>query len=103
MVMKITPSKIRYITKSSMALATIVLFAGCKVGPDYMKPDVTVPQEFREQSEVSYASDAASIADLPWWNLFEDQVLVDLIKKSLANNYDLKVAVARIEQQRALV
>jgi multidrug efflux system outer membrane protein len=43
---------------------------------------------------------AASLADLPWWKIFEDPVLQELVKTSLEGNYDLRVAVARTEQAR---
>lgn len=98
--MKTAPSKIRIIVTSSTVLASIVMFAGCTVGPDYKKPEVAIPHEFREQTG---ASNTASIADLPWWDTFQDKALQELISEALANNYDLKMAVSRIEQARALV
>jgi multidrug efflux system outer membrane protein len=70
-----------------------LLVAGCTVGPDYKKPDVPVPQEFRAQVETAEAN---SIADLPWWNVFNDQALQSLITEGLRNNNDIQVAVARI-------
>jgi multidrug efflux system outer membrane protein len=74
--------------------------AGCTVGPDYQKPDVPVPQEFRAQIGTTEAN---SIADLPWWNVFNDKALQGLISEGLANNNDLHVAAARIEQAREMV
>jgi len=74
--------------------------AGCAVGPEYRRPDVTPPKEFR--SSVAPA-EAGSLADLPWWQVFNDKALQGLITQALAGNYDLKVAVARIEQARAQV
>jgi multidrug efflux system outer membrane protein len=98
--MKTAPWMIRYIIKYSMAPAAILISMGCTVGPDYKKPQVTMPQEFRTQVR---SADASSIADMPWWHVFEDEELQGLIRKSLANNYDLKVAIARIEQARSVV
>jgi multidrug efflux system outer membrane protein len=73
---------------------------GCVVGPEYRRPEVTPPKDFR--SRVAPA-EAGSLADLPWWQVFNDKALQDLITQALAGNYDLKVAVARIEQARAQV
>jgi multidrug efflux system outer membrane protein len=80
----------------ALALPALVL-ADCTVGPDYKRPDVAVPAAFRAQIG---ASDATSIADLPWWSVFEDKALHDLIIVALHNNYDLQIAVARIKQAR---
>ncbi len=85
--------------KISAVFVPICLAAGCTVGPDYQRPETNVPLEFRGDS----TSDSASIADLPWWSVFQDETLQGLIGESLANNYDLQVAVARIEQARAIL
>lgn len=77
-----------------------MVMAGCTVGPEYSKPDVAVPSTFRAQIT---PAEAASFADLPWWSVFHDTVLQSLITEALANNYDLQIAVARIEQARAKV
>jgi len=71
-----------------------------EVGPDYKRPDVDPAEEFRFQLG---PSEAASLADLPWWGVFNDQVLQHLIAEALAKNYDLQLAVARIDQARSLV
>ena len=76
-------------------LALFLLLSGCAVGPNYKRPNVAAPAVFRGSSE---AAQQASFADLPWWEIFHDQALTDLIKASLANNYDLAAAVARVEQ-----
>ncbi|MBL9148686.1 MAG: efflux transporter outer membrane subunit [Phycisphaerae bacterium] len=79
-----------------LALA-VAAVSGCKVGPEYVRPSVDLPGEFRGAS-----ADPASIADLPWWDVFQDPVLHSLIREALDNNYDLRVAVSRIEQARAI-
>lgn len=71
-----------------------------EVGPDYRRPDVAPVGEFRFQLG---ASELASLADLPWWSVFKDQALQQLIAEALARNYDLQVAVARVDQARSLV
>lgn len=81
-------------------LAVAVTIAGCAVGPNYRRPDVTPPTEFRSQVA---PAEAGSLADLPWWQVFNDKALQGLITQALAGNYDLKVAVARVEQAREQV
>ncbi|HEY1270172.1 MAG TPA: efflux transporter outer membrane subunit [Candidatus Binatia bacterium] len=78
--------------------ATVALYA-CALGPNYKRPTVASPPGFRGQEG---AAQQASIADLPWWQVFNDPALAALIKDALANNYDLLVAVQRIEQARAV-
>jgi len=81
-------------------LAVAVSLGGCAVGPEYRRPDVAPPKDFRSQVA---PAEAGSLADLPWWQVFNDKALQGLITQALAGNYDLKVAVARIEQARAQV
>ena len=74
--------------------------AGCMVGPAYKRPEVTPAKEFRSQVG---PSEANSLADLPWWQVFNDTALQALIKEGLANSYDLQVTVARIDEANAQV
>jgi outer membrane protein, multidrug efflux system len=76
------------------------MVAGCAVGPAYEKPEMQVAPQFRAPQALSSAS---SLADLPWWEVFDDKQLQALINQALANNLDIKVAAARIEQARARV
>jgi outer membrane protein, multidrug efflux system len=71
-----------------------------EVGPDYKPPAMESVKEFRSQIE---PSEANSLADLPWWRVFDDKSLQELIAQALAHNYDLQTAAARVEQARALV
>jgi len=76
----------------------VVMIAGCaKVGPDYMRPAVPTPPAFRFVE----SQQAASLADIPWWQVFEDPVLQALIREAIANNLDLRAAAARVERFRA--
>lgn len=88
---------------SAPAVATVALAflaSGCPVGPNYQRPDIAAPESYR--GEVGPA-EAASLADLPWWQVFADPVLQGLIEQSLQNNYDLQAAVQSVEQARSLV
>lgn len=71
--------------------------AGCAVGPQYKRPDVAAPAKFRSQAEPPATH---SLADLPWWQVFNDKALRDLILQALSGNYDLQVAMSRITQAR---
>jgi multidrug efflux system outer membrane protein len=73
------------------------LFSGCAVGPDYKRPAVNTPETFRGETRAS----TNSFAELPWWQVFQDEQLQSLIREALTNNYDLRIAVSRMEQARA--
>jgi multidrug efflux system outer membrane protein len=80
------------------------LVAGCKVGPNYHRPVVQAPTAYRSVSENSQAqAQAASYADLPWWQVFQDPQLQELIRTALKQNYDLQIATERINEARAQV
>jgi outer membrane protein, multidrug efflux system len=84
--------------KISTAVLLSILLAGCNVGPKYNRPAVQPPADFYAERQ----SNASSQADAAWWELFKDPVLQGLIREALQNNYDLRVAFARVEQERAL-
>jgi multidrug efflux system outer membrane protein len=66
------------------------------MGPDYVRPPVPEPEDYREEFPPGEA-----IANVPWWEMFGDTVLVDLVDEALVNNRDLLTAVGRIEAARA--
>jgi multidrug efflux system outer membrane protein len=80
------------------------LVAGCKVGPNYNRPVVQPPTAYRDLSEnPQVQAQAASYADLPWWQVFQDPQLQELIRIALKQNYDLQIATERINEARAQV
>lgn len=83
----------------AIAAAALAL-SGCTVGPDYKRPQVAVPASFRAPEPLP-ESQAASLADLKWFEVFRDPQLQALIKAALAQNYDLRDAVARVDEARA--
>ena len=85
--------------KYLVAVLTLLLSA-CVVGPNYHRPDVPVPQSFRAPEPLAPAR-AESLADLKWFEVFKDDKLQDLIRTALAQNYDLRAAVANVEAARA--
>ena len=84
--------------KTSTVVLLSLLLTGCNVGPKYKRPDLQPPTDFYAEQQIA----ASSEADLAWWDLFKDPVLQGLIREALKNNYDLQVAFARVEQERAL-
>jgi outer membrane protein, multidrug efflux system len=91
--------------KISMSLCSIVCCAllGCTVGPKYHRPAVQTPSNFRDVAADSQQQQAASYADLPWWQVFQDPKLQELIRTALKQNYDLQLATERINAARAQV
>src|SRR5262250_183405 len=78
-------------------LPCMLILAGCAMGPNYQRVKVNSPAFFRGAEG---ATQQESYADLPWWEAFKDEQLRILIKTALANNYDLAIAVSRVEQSR---
>jgi multidrug efflux system outer membrane protein len=85
-------------------LFAITLAAGfltsCTVGPNYVRPTVQVPANFRAPEPLP-PPQASSLADLKWFEVFKDPQLQVLVRASLEGNYDLRDAVARVEEARA--
>ena len=86
------------------ALLAGLTLTGCTVGPNYHKPEVKVPSAYHGPNDTAQEqaqAQAASFADLPWWQVFQDSALQDLIRQALKQNYDLQTATERITQARA--
>jgi multidrug efflux system outer membrane protein len=79
-------------------LAAAFSTAACSFAPAYQRPAVA-PQEFR----FAKPDEVASVADLPWWEVFKDPTLQALIREALAANQDLALAAARVDEARAVV
>jgi len=89
----------RSLKNISFLVVTALLVCGCAVGPNFMRPWVNTPDNFRNAPT---SADPASFADLPWWQVFRDDRLQNLIQLALANNHDLRIAVSRVEQARQI-
>jgi multidrug efflux system outer membrane protein len=83
-------------------LAALVLEAGCMVGPKYKRPTVDVPQEYRTP-ESQQAAQASSLGNEGWWQVYQDPVLAQLIHTAIADNYDVRIAAARVLEAQAQV
>jgi len=71
----------------------VLLISGCLMGPDYRRPAVDTPRSYRYE-----VKDARETANTAWWKQFNDPVLEDLINRALANNKNVMIAAANIEQ-----
>ncbi len=87
---------------AGICCAVVVFFAGCAVGPDYKRPAVDTPSNFRRAaSDTNAASGPNTFADLGWWDAYDDPQLKDYIAEALTNNYDVKIAAARVLEAEA--
>jgi len=76
-------------------LLILVLLSGCAVGPNYRRPAVDVPTDYRAAMPVP-AAPASSLGNEKWWDVFQDPVLVELIHTALRQNYDARIAATRV-------
>jgi multidrug efflux system outer membrane protein len=87
------------LSRAVLALAIASLTAGCAaVGPNYERPTMPIPAQYRF---VEGAAQAQSLADSPWFQVFDDPALQTLVREALTNNLDVMLAVARVEEARA--
>ena len=89
-------------TKFTVALTSLLLLAlcACKVGPNYKRPDLNVPGDYRGLPPGPQPA-GEQFGDMKWWTVFQDEALQSLIKEALTNNYDIRIAASRILQARA--
>jgi outer membrane protein, multidrug efflux system len=92
-------SRLRTFRCLFILLPLMTVLPACLVGPNYNRPKVNAPPVFRGAEG---AAQQASMADLPWWEIFKDETLKGLVSTALVNNYDVRIAVTRIEQARQL-
>src|SRR2546430_6424987 len=88
--------------KEIFVVGFLLLLSGCAVGPNYKKPAVPVPPEYRGVPPGQVGkTEVGSFGDQKWWDAFQDEALRDLIRTALAQNYDERIAAERILQARA--
>jgi multidrug efflux system outer membrane protein len=80
------------------AVIASAALTGCTVGPNYARPALPTPPQFRFDEATAQAQ---SLADTPWFQVFDDPALQALIRLAVANNLDLRVAVAHVQEARA--
>src|SRR2546430_6181716 len=93
--------QLRMISKNWIAL--VIFLAGCTVGPKYKRPQVVVPDVYRGVAADADKTSPASLGDEKWWTVFQDEQLQALIRSALAENYDVRIAAARVLQAQAVL
>ena len=89
--------------RTSAAVLLLLTLSGCKLGPDYKRPVLDVPGQYRgvapnlDQQQLT----GQSFAEMKWPSVYQDIVLQGLVKEALTNNYNVRIAAANIEQARA--
>jgi multidrug efflux system outer membrane protein len=92
-----------HFARLGLLTGAIALLAGCNVGPKYMRPNYTAPPAYRGADDTSTAVTPSSLGDEQWAAVYREPELQDLIRKALANNYDVRIAAQRILEQQAQV
>jgi multidrug efflux system outer membrane protein len=87
----------RWLATTALVAVSAGAAAGCMVGPNYKRPPLVTPEEFRGADVMA----AASVAELKWAEVFQDEQLQTLLGVALEQNYDVRVAAARILQALA--
>jgi multidrug efflux system outer membrane protein len=85
------------LVRLTLTCTGVALLTGCMMGPNYSRPQMPTPPQYR----FAESAQAETLADAPWFQIFDDLTLQALIQEAIANNLDLKVAVARVEEARA--
>ena len=84
---------------SVVTASAALLAVACALGPDYQRPKEKIPAAYRFEP----AAGNDSFADQGWWQLYQDPTLQSLIREALDNNFDVRIAAARIDQARAIL
>ena len=74
----------------------IYLLSGCKLGPDYQRPELDLPEDFVQSEDTG-----SSLANIEWWQVFDDPQLVELVNIALLESKQLAIATARRDEVRA--
>src|SRR5258705_13213756 len=75
-----------------------VLTASCTLGPNYRRPAIAMPPAYRDTTAAAAQPGPASLADVPWFDLFRGDTLGQLLRTALAQNFDLQIAAERGRQ-----
>src|SRR3954466_5664092 len=91
------------LTRGRAAVLAISIFTltGCAIGPNYKRAVVQTPAQYRQPVKVTEPAEKASLADVTWASLFQDDTITNLVKKALSQSYDLEAAAERVLQARA--
>jgi multidrug efflux system outer membrane protein len=87
--------------KSLLIAVAVLVLNACTVGPHYKRPAVTAPDTYRGLAPDAAQQTTVSLGDEKWWTVFQDEELQKLIRQSLSQNYDVRIAAARVLQAQA--
>jgi NodT family efflux transporter outer membrane factor (OMF) lipoprotein len=90
------------LNRLSVAFVAALVASSCTLGPNYRRPAIEVPSAYRDVGGPATAA-AESIADVKWFELFQDPTLTQLVTTALKQNFDLRIAAERVLQARAIV
>jgi multidrug efflux system outer membrane protein len=89
-------------TRTTVAILLLTALAGCKVGPNYKRPALDVPGQYRGTApDLPQQTAATSFAEMKWPDVYKDEILQQLIKEALTNNYSVRIAATAIMQAQA--
>ena len=89
-------------TKASIGLLLLLSLCGCKVGPNYKRPALDVPGQYRGTApNLPQQQAGGPFGEMQWAAVYQDEALQALIKEALTNNYDIRIAASRIMQAEA--
>ena len=84
------------------AFALALAASACTVGPNYKRPVAQLPEAYRAAAPTGVlAADQPSLGDQKWWEVFQDEQLQELIRTALRQNFDVRIAAARVAEARA--
>ena len=88
----------------SLTVVSLSLLLGaCALGPDYKRPATPTPTTWRDSAAAASARSDSSLANLPWFQVFGDTTLQTLVRTALSENQDLRLALGRVNEARALL
>ncbi len=87
-------------TSNTVLIVLLLLSTACAVGPEYVLPETTVPDDFATEDNSFYSSAATEIE---WWRGLQDDTLNQLIEQAVAHNHDLRIAQTNVNAARALL
>src|SRR3984885_7351191 len=95
-------AKVINVKKLAFLPVVIVALAGCAVGPNYKRPALSVPTDYRA-APPSPTAPPSSLGNENWWQVYQDPALVQLIHTALQQNYDVRIAATRVLEAQAQV
>jgi outer membrane protein, multidrug efflux system len=87
--------------RTSATILLLLTLSGCELGPNYKRPALDVPGQYRGAPNLDQQLTGPSFAEMKWPSVYQDPVLQGLIKEALTNNYNVRIAAANIEEARA--